>query len=177
MQWRRLALALLVCPLALSACSRGARSPSDLQRSIVAARDEAKAACEGKNAKAAGKAAARADANLARLRAQAREGPNSAEAASLVGECAAVAREAREWADLADEERRGDGGCFPAYPGWGKNDSRIYRRRTFRNCPPRGSKIERLRVLDRLDPIISAGGLKYPGVVRYLKIPVANHPR
>jgi hypothetical protein len=100
-----IAAAALLC---LSGC--GSDLPEDaagLGSAAAKARDDARAAREAKDSKAAARAADLAERCAARLGEIAgREDGEAEEARKLVPETDAAAREARRWAELADEERR-----------------------------------------------------------------------
>ncbi len=104
----RACLAGLCLIAALAGCGGDDRpqTPAELQQGIVVSRDDARSAREKKDAKAAAKAADRADKLLAELRKSAQEGPAVQEAGACLPDAEKAAVEARYWAELADEERR-----------------------------------------------------------------------
>src|SRR5512136_2004425 len=97
----------IVLFIVLAGCGGGdAGTPEGLRQAVLAAREEARAAEEKKDAKAAGAAADRAEKRLAKLRKMAKEEATAKEAGACLAESEKAAAEARYWAELADEERR-----------------------------------------------------------------------
>ncbi len=96
------ALALL---LTITGCGDTPEDPAALRAGIAAARDEAKAAQRQKERKTALKAAQRAERFLKALKVISEgEGAKASDAKGMFAESDRAAREARHWADLAEEE-------------------------------------------------------------------------
>lgn len=104
----RLLTACTVAAAILLGCGGKAQTPEELKAAVVSARDGAKAAQEKKDAKAARKAADAADEALGKLRklADGKDADLASRARAALAEADAAAREARYFAELADEERR-----------------------------------------------------------------------
>jgi len=104
---RRYLTACVILPVVLCGCGGKTEPPEDLKAAVLKARDEAKAARGNKDPKAAEKAARRAEEAIERLRKLAvGEGQVAAAAKAVLAESDGAAREARHFAELADEERR-----------------------------------------------------------------------
>jgi hypothetical protein len=104
---RRYIAAWVLLTCAICGCGGKLETPEEFKSAVLQARDEAKAAQGNKDPKAAEKAAKRAEDALEKLRKQAGgEGETAARAKAVLAEADAATREARYFAELADEEHR-----------------------------------------------------------------------